>query len=273
MHKTVHDSWSIGLIVGVMILMLALPASAQQPQPDETSLDCQSSSVAISPQDAPIETEELPQQKCDVAVDVQVKVNGGDYVDADSSTDAVGTFLGEVVTWKVNLKDVSVGYIPQGTIGIAVAVPFNTSIDSASANAGSFADGVWIVAVDEPGFTAELILTTTALKVGGGQAIATLTTFTKFSEECVDCFLDSVVYSDDDSANDIDEAHSTVFGEAQPDTDQPQTGVLGASTVNEDNSDPQVLAATGTQSVGAVLVGVGTMISAAVVVRRRKSQV
>ncbi|MGZ6005247.1 MAG: DUF11 domain-containing protein [Candidatus Saccharimonadales bacterium] len=77
--------------------------------------------------------------KCDLAVDKQVSVNGGAFVEADSSADALAVQVGDTVTWQVTVTDNSVGGpTPQGTVFIKDQLPEGVSFVSYTASDGTY---------------------------------------------------------------------------------------------------------------------------------------
>ncbi len=163
---------------------------------------------------------------CDLSVDKQVSINGGAYTEADTSADAAQAHVGDTVTWKIIVTNMSSeGLTPTGTVYVSDVLPAaGVSYVSSSATAGNyqttgfFANNWVLPLLDGSSATtlpATLTLTTTSTATGLFQNTATLS---KFDNGHCD---GGCVYNDADSSNNSNDAW--IDPSAKP-------LVLGAST-------------------------------------------
>jgi uncharacterized repeat protein (TIGR01451 family) len=154
---------------------------------------------------------DLHDGQCDLAVDKQVSVDGGAYVEADTSTDAAQANVGDTITWKITVtNNSSGGYTPTGVVYVHDVLPSaGVNYVSSSATAGDyitsgfFAD-YWYLPLfnsdEESNLPATLTLTTTSTATGLFENTATLS---KYDQGNCD---GGCTYSDADPSNDSNDA-------------------------------------------------------------------
>jgi len=190
--------------------------------------------------------EQLITNGCDLSLIKEVSVNGGGFVDANTSAEAAQAAIGDSVVWRITISDTSdidiQGYYVTGTVQVYDTLPTQVTYVSSSASDGSTYDatsGVWqftLGASNVPPLT--LTINTTATSTGLAQNIAFLSGYLC---DPPDFWCE---YSDSSNANDGDQAWAEIS--APP-------VVLGETT-------PVVLAATGS-GVAESLVAAGLIVS------------
>jgi uncharacterized repeat protein (TIGR01451 family) len=179
---------------------------------------------------------------CDLAVDKQVSVNGGAFVEADTPADAAQAHVGDTITWKITVTNESTeGFTPTGTVYVNDLLPTGVAYVSSSATSGNYiTSGLfanhWLLPLlqsdGDGGFIttlpATLTITSTSNSTGLFENIATLD---KYDNGHCD---GGCVYGDSNPDNDSNDAW--IDPSAPP-------AVLGLNS-----GDPQVLALTNTGS-------------------------
>lgn len=153
---------------------------------------------------------------CDLAVDKTVSINGGPFVEADTSADAAQAHVGDTVTWKITVSNPnsedSSGQ-PFGLVRVNDVLPSaGVSYDGSSytASSGNYSGNVWefvLYDTSPPAHTnlpATLTITTTATATGLFQNIATLSDYNPCTSEN-NCGWEGG-YQDADSSNDSNDA-------------------------------------------------------------------
>lgn len=199
---------------------------------------------------------------CDVELNKEVSVNGGAFVSADTSEAAAQALIGDTVTWRITVTDMSVGgYQINYELLIDDILPTGVSYVSHVASVGNYDQSQWELPVTvwneqeqpESALPATLVIQTTAAQVGTWENNAVIT-----SAGC-DGWCN---YEDENGQNDANSAFVRIV---QPTVPQ----VLGSSTTTTPAATPQVLAATGTVNVLlTILAGIG-IAGLTVVLRRR----
>jgi len=175
---------------------------------------------------------------CDLAVNKQVSVNGGAFVNADTAADAASAHIGDTVTWKITVTNNSPSLTPQGTVYVNDVLPSGVTYQSSTASSGeyitdssNFFFNDWHLPLRNPDTSttlpATLTITTKASSVGQFQNIATLAKYD--GGQCDG----GCTYADANPSNDSDDAWVNI---------QTAPQVLGESTT----STPQVLGLTNT---------------------------
>jgi uncharacterized repeat protein (TIGR01451 family) len=80
---------------------------------------------------------------CDLAVDKQVSINGGIFVEADTSSDPAMAHVGDTVTYKItvsNTSDDPSSMTPQGIVTVHDLLPSGITFGSATASAGIYSE-------------------------------------------------------------------------------------------------------------------------------------
>lgn len=183
-------------------------------------------------------------QVCDLSVDKQVSVNGGAFVEADTSAAAAVAQLGDTVTWKVTVTNTSTaGLTPHGAVYVKDVLPAGTDFQSYTAtdgvyhaNDGTFFENSWYLPLLKSSgdsfvttLPATLLITTKASSTGFKQNTAA---FWKYDPGSCD---GGCAYFDGDSTNNSDDAWVVT---------QTKPKVLAASTtlVNTgSNSTPNLI--------------------------------
>jgi uncharacterized repeat protein (TIGR01451 family) len=180
------------------------------------------------------EFQTLDNENCDLQVDKQVSVNGGAFVEADSSADAASAHVGDTVTWKITVSGDNSG-TPQGTVFVYDALPSGVSFVSYVASSGTydttsgdFFQNYWDLPLTSDGSStlpATLTITSKATTVGLAQNTAEIT---KYDTGHCD---GGCIYADADPDNNSDDAWVNVQTEPQVLGSSTTTGnVLGAGT-------------------------------------------
>ncbi len=189
------------------------------------------------------------QPACDLAINKEVSVNGGAFTPADTLGAAVQSTVGDTITWRITITDLSVGYVPYTDIAVSDILPSQVSYVSHTASVGTYDQAEWVLPTStmvgefdyESLLPAVLTIQTTATTVGVAQNTAAFSTV----------FCDGPCgYFDSNDANDSNDAFVRINLPSQPQ-------VLGSTTT------PQVLAATGTSSIVlTIAVGTGLVLAA-----------
>ena len=202
-------------VIGAIPLMLPLGAIAHAAQISCDSVElvsqCQLTPVPIV--ECNVLDGEIDFQTtagCDLGVDKQVSVNGGAYVEADTSSDAASATVGDTVTWKITVTNESTeGAVPTGTVYVSDVLPSaGVSYVSSSATAGTyltsgFFANNWQLPLSDGGSStlpATLTITTTSTATGLFENIATLS---KYDNGHCD---GGCIYADANPSNDSDDA-------------------------------------------------------------------
>ncbi len=202
-------------------------------------------------------------QGCDLAVDKQVSINGGSFLDADSSADAAQAHVGDTVTWKItvsNPNQESLGE-PFGLVRVSDILPTaGVSYDGSSytASTGTYSGDVWQFALfdtsnsDNPhtNLPATLSIVTHSTATGLFKNTATLTDYNPCTDE-TNCGWQGA-YGDADSSNDSNDAWIDPSG---------KPAVLADSTTNTSGT----LANTGDSTVAISAAGCLIVIMALIV--------
>jgi len=185
---------------------------------------------------------------CDLSVTKEVSINGGAFVDANSSAEAAQATVGDSVVWQVMINNTSSpGGVPYGEFLVGDILPAGVSYVSSSASLGSYDNsaGTWTFTFDlsTSSYPVTLTINSTATTVGEAQNIALLSGYACETAGEFCSYSDDSDFSEDEESNDGDEAWAEIS--APP-------VVLGDST-------PVVLAATGSGTieslVAAALIG------------------
>jgi uncharacterized repeat protein (TIGR01451 family) len=198
---------------------------------------------------------DLNTDTCDLAIDKQVSVNGGTFVEADTAGDAAQAHVGDTVTWKVTVTNNSGDLQPYGVVYVKDVLPAGVTFVNYVAtdgtylyNDGSPFENNWILpsqkSVDETlasTLPATLTITTTANATGLVQNTAA---FNKYDEGHCD---GGCAYQDADADNDSNDAWVNI---------QTKPQVLGDSTVT-----PQVLGLTNTGSGTGASIAAGSLLA------------
>lgn len=213
---------------------------------------------------------------CDLSVNKQVSVNGGAFVDADSSATAASAYVGDTITWKITVQNTNTELTPRGTAYISDILPAGVSFNSSVAsngefigNDGSYFANNWVLPLLRTdgdslvtALPATLTITTTANAIGLLKNTATLS---KYDNGQYD---GGAVYKDANSTNDTNDAYVNIQSKPQ---------VLAATTSTPATPAAQeTLAETGTQTISTVTLLATFMTSSALIattLRRRKSSV
>ncbi len=179
---------------------------------------------------------------CDLAVDKQVSVNGGPFVEADTSPDAANAQVGDTITWKVIVTNNSTdGLTPHGVVYVKDALPSGVAFQSYVAtdgtyigDNGSFFANNWVLPLlksdGDDGFVTTLPATLTLItKATSTGLIENTAAFNKYDPGSCD---GGCAYIDADSDNNSNDAWVNI---------QVKPQVLGEST-----STPQVLGLSNT---------------------------
>ncbi len=121
---------------------------------------------------------------CDLAVDKQVSINGGTFVEADTAPDAAQAQVGDTVTYKIKVtNNSSEGLTPHGIVYVSDVLPGGVTYVSSSATAGNyitngFFANYWYLPLlngdNTSNLPATLTITTTSNATGLYQNTATL---------------------------------------------------------------------------------------------------
>lgn len=186
-------------------------------------------------------------QVCDLSVDKQVSVNGGAFVEADTSADAAQAHVGDTITWKITVTNTSTeGLTPHGTVYVSDVLPSGVAYVSSSATSGNyltsglFANDWYLPLLQSDGgdgfvttLPATLTITSTSTSTGLFKNTATLA---KYDQGSCD---GGCTYVDGDPTNDSNDAW--IDPSAKP-------AVLGSSTT-------ATLANTGSGTTESIIAG------------------
>ncbi len=226
---------SLGIFSYVAILLSPLLLSSPvQAVGDQISLQC----PTVVNQIDVVRIQDNP-NICDLSVDKQVSVNGGAFVDADTSPEAAVAHVGDTVVWRVVVTNSSKDLTPHGAVYVHDLLPDGTSFQSYiasdgtyKADDGSFFANTWVLPLlksqGESFVTtlpATLDITSKVTKTGLTENEALLT---KYDPGSCD---GGCVYLDADSGNDSNAAWINVVATPH---------VLAASTI-VNTGDPAVL--------------------------------
>lgn len=220
-------------VAGVITIMAPLSLSAVAHA--QTALDIQSLKCRYT-SDGTFYTS----QGCDLAVDKQVSVNGGAYVEAHTAGDAAQATIGDTITWKITISNPNAGESlgqPFGLVRVSDVLPTaGVSYDGTSytASKGAYTSDVWefVLFDGSTNLPATLTIVTHATATGSFENKAILSDYNPCTSEN-NCGWQGG-YSDADSGNDQNSAWI-----------DPSAG-------------PQVLADTTTASSGQVLADTGS---------------
>lgn len=205
-------------------------------------------------------------QGCDLAIKKQVSINGGAFVDAPTSGEAVQAHLGDSLTWKITVTDnSSENLAPFGKVTVQDIVPNNIALGAVEASTGTFSGDTWTFGIYE-NLPATLTIHSTANNLG---LVKNSAEFTEY-DPCGDSFEPSECidppYADADPTNNSSDAYVNVVAvpvvtpaPATPQVAAPKTG-FGVNTKN-----PIAITAAYTFLAGVVLAG-------AIVLRRRAAR-
>lgn len=205
---------------------------------------------------------------CDLSVDKQVSVNGGAFVEADTSSAAASAHVGDTVTWQITVTNTNPDFTPHGFVYIQDILPSGVTYGSYTAtsgtytpNDGSFFQNMWSLPLLQASgnsfvttLPATLTITTTANSVGTFQ---NTTPFAKYDTGSCD---GGCPYSDADPDNNSNDAWINV---------QTAPKVLGETT-----GDPQVLALvdTGSSTTESLIAGLLIIATVGVLVYSRSAR-
>lgn len=191
--------------VGTLIAPLALSAVAHAAE--QTVVSCATNNEIVLVPDE--------RQICDLTIDKLVSVNGGAFVEADTSADAAQAHVGDTITWKIVLTNTSSeGLVPHGIVYINDILPSGgVTYVSSSATVGNyitsgfFANDWYVPLLQSDGgdgfvtsLPATLTITSTSSSVGLFQNTATLV---KYDPGFCD---GGCTYVDGDPTNDSNDA-------------------------------------------------------------------
>ncbi|MBI2007893.1 DUF11 domain-containing protein [Candidatus Saccharibacteria bacterium] len=214
------------LVAGAFVFALLTPVfwgRTVSAQTQDTVLQCAIPEVEFG--------EILVTDGCDLSIQKEVSVNGGAFVDANTSGEAVSATVGQSVVWRISVTNTSdidaEEFFVTGTVIVGDNLPAGVTYVSSLASDGSTydqANDVWQFTLDNSTiYPLTLTINTTATNTGLAQNIAFLSGYlcdppSFFCE-----------YSDSNNLNDGDEAWINV----------------SAAPVVLAESTPVVLAATG----------------------------
>lgn len=221
--------FALASIVSVFLGSVAYAAT-------QSVLTCASTNLEVTNQDV--------QQICDLSIDKQVSVNGGPFVEADTSDAAANANVGDTVTWQITVTSNSTG-TPSGVVFVSDLLPAGFTLNSSSISPviafSSYNSGIWqLPLTNSDGHTnlpATLTLTTTADLIGTVKNTASFLRQDHAGSGCPD---GGCSYVDGDSSNDSNDAWVNV---------QTKPQVLAAST-----SDP-TLVNTGSGAMTNIIAG------------------
>ncbi len=136
---------------------------------------------------------------CDLGIDKQVSINGGAFVEADTSADAAQAQVGDTVTWKIMVTDNSSGgFEPHGIVTVADVLPSGAAYDSSSATVGTYDSGTWTFDI-EGNLPATLTIVSHAVSTGLFKNTAAFSVLDSCSDDCVGVYSDA---NPDNNSND-----------------------------------------------------------------------
>lgn len=197
--------------------------------------------------------------KCDLGLDKQVSVNGGAFVDADTSPDAAIAQIGDTVTWKITVTNESTNnLVPFGYAYILDVIPSGFTFNSYTASAGTYGifpsapSNYWSLPLlnsdSNTNLPATLTLVTTAQIPGLYQNTAKLDRFEGGEQICPD---GGCAYHDGDPSNDSNDAWVLI---------QTKPQVLGSNTLaNTGSGTTASLIAAGLISITVIVAADGRL--------------
>lgn len=208
----------VAYVCSVAAAPLAIAGPAHSlPCPDKIGEEC-----ILQPIPTPISCSfsgpsEFPDGNCDLAIDKQVSVNGGLFVEADTSADAAQAHVGDTITWKITVSNASTGnQSPAGTwLYVKDDIPSGFNVTNTTVSAGFwgvYASDIWSLPLtnDESStLPATMTITSTSTATGLFDNFAVL-----YRYEAQGCPDGGCTYSDDVSGNNIN--HAWVDPSGQP---------------------------------------------------------
>lgn len=187
-------------VIGAIPLMLPLGAVVHAQQAPQV-MPCSSGDNQVFIEDKIV--------TCDLSVDKQVSVNGGTFVEADTSAEAAQAQVGDTITWKITVDKSAFSLDPTASyVYIKDDLPAGVSFGSAVPSAGTWgvwASDVWALPLfndnESSNLPATLTLTTTSTSTGLFENTALLYRFEAFG--CPD---GGCAYADGNSSNDSNDA-------------------------------------------------------------------
>ena len=191
---------------------------------------------------------------CDLSIKKEVSINGGTFVDANTSSVAASAYIGDQVTWKITVKNTSTrGAVPTSIVTVGDVLPAGfTLLSSTTSNTPSdFTANTWKInpTSDLP---ATLNIVGTAITAGTFKNTAAFTTFDSCNDGCNSTYNDAV------PSNNSDDAYVTILAKPQ---------VLGASTT----TITPTLVNTGTSTLVSALAAALLAVTAGVIIFARRS--
>lgn len=244
-------------VVGLVVLLLSPSAYAAVDMP---YLECVSQNPEVSTTETPI---------CDTAINNQVSINDGDFIDAPNSNPATAK-IGDKVTWKLTITSRLVGFSGlNGQMNVRDELPNNFSyFNGAVASSGTYDNSTsnWYLDLSKvESFPITLTIPTVATGPGLAQNTAAFYNYVpNYESQCVQI---TCSFIDGDTTNNISRAFVDVKQPAS------NAAVLGASTTK---TQPQVLGAslvdTGGSNLLAGMVALG-LIGLALMIYRRNTTI
>jgi uncharacterized repeat protein (TIGR01451 family) len=206
-------------------------------------------------------------ENCDLSVDKLVSVNGGAFVEADTSSDAAFAHVGDTVTWKIIVTNNSPeGLTPHGVVYVKDELPSGVSYQSYSAtngtynyNDGSLFENDWVLPLQDT-LPATLTITTKSISTGLFQNTAILSLYDTGSCD------GGCPYADADPSNNSNDAW--IDPQSNPVVLGASTTVLGAPNTGygkPNSTDSSILALVASATI---LISTGL----AVLYRQKKIQ-
>ncbi len=178
----------------------------------------------------------------DLAIDKQVSINGEAYTEADTNLDSALAYIGQTISWKINVISISNNYTSNGATSITVSdlIPNQFTFQSFTTTVGSYDQntGVWLIPLPISSSPGETITIVTKASTAS-QFIKNTAALTSINS-IIDEESSSTDFSDGNIANNSNDAVVTV--QTKPDSPH----VLGESTTN----DPHVLGASTLATTG-----------------------
>ena len=146
---------------------------------------------------------------CDLGLTKLVSINGGDYVSAETSAAAVSAKVGDTVSYKIKVNNLSALYNqPYGAVSINDVLPTGITPSTSSETDGTYINGVWTINLNTSTFPATLTLNGIVVSIGTFENIAA---FDKYDPtNCSVLTNNAIAYADDNSSNNQDQAFTTV---------------------------------------------------------------
>jgi uncharacterized repeat protein (TIGR01451 family) len=166
------------------------------------------------------------QRACDLALDKQVSVNGGEPVHAETADQAQNVTVGDTVTWTITFSNNSTEeYYPCGQVTVDDVLPSGVSLTNSLASTGEYNqdNGQWTFTLgnfcnqDNQDFSqATLTLTTTATTAGLIENTASLSEYNPCFYEGEPGTCEDPPYIDANSANNSHSAYINVAAKTTP---------------------------------------------------------